>query len=225
MSPALSRGGVPVRFSAVRINRHLLNWSRTLHIYLTMLGVFVMLLFGFTGFTIDHEDWFGATTPRVTETDGQTPPDLVAKKDALRIVEHLRQTWHITAALTSFDELEDRFSIGFKAPGRLYGVEIDKATGKTHVHAEAFNFVALIDNLHRGRYTGDAWRWVIDVSAALIVLACVTGFVLWLALPKRRRLGVLVLLLGTLATMAVYYALVPGPDITQSAPADSAGAK
>ena len=196
----------------MHINRKLLHHSRTLHIYLTMLGVFVMLLFGITGFTIDHEEWFNATTPTVTETTGQTPADLVAKKDALRIVEHLRQTWHITAALTDFVELDDSFSVGFKAPGQLWEIEVAKAGGATHVHAEAYNFVALINNLHRGRYAGGAWRWVIDVSALLIVLACATGFVLWLALPKRRMFGVLVLLLGTLGTLLVYWALVPGPD-------------
>jgi hypothetical protein len=195
------------------VNRKLLHLSRTFHIYLTMLGVFVMLLFGITGFTIDHEDWFRATTPRVTETTGTTPLELVAKKDALRIVEHLRQSQHITGAMTGFDELEDKFSIGFKSPGQLWEIEVDKATGATRVHEETFNFVALINNLHRGRYAGGSWRWVIDVSALLIVLACATGFVLWLALPKRRQLGVLVLALGTLGTLLTYWALVPGSDV------------
>jgi hypothetical protein len=194
------------------INRRILHLCRTLHVYLTILGVFVMLLFGITGFTIDHEEWFSATNPRVTETDGQTPADLVAKKDGLHMVEHLRQTFGIRGAMTDFEELDDKFSISFKDPGQLWEVEIAKPGGATHVHAETYNFIALINNLHRGRYTGNGWRWVIDTAAFLIVLACVTGFVLWLALPKRRQLGVLVLLLGTLGTLLVYWALVPGAD-------------
>jgi len=194
------------------INRRILHFCRTIHVYLTIMGVFVMLLFGITGFTIDHEDWFKATNPRVTETAGQTPADLVAKKDGLHIVEHLRQTFHISAAMTDFEELDDKFSISFKDPGQLWEIEVAKPGGATHVHVESYNFIALINNLHRGRYAGAGWRWVIDVAAFLIVLACVTGFVLWLALPKRRQLGILVLLLGTLGTLLVYWALVPGTD-------------
>jgi uncharacterized protein len=194
------------------IKRKLLHLSRTLHIYLTMLGLFVMLLFGVTGFTVNHEDWFGATTPHVTETDGQTPASLVAKKDALHIVEHLRTTWHITGAMTGFEELDDKFSIGFKEPGRIWEVEVDKAGGATRVHAEAFNFFALINNLHRGRYAGPGWRWVIDLSALFIALACATGLVLFLALPKRRQLGLLAFAVGTLGVIGIYFAIVPGPD-------------
>ncbi|MEI6861899.1 MAG: PepSY-associated TM helix domain-containing protein [Verrucomicrobiota bacterium] len=201
------------------VNRKLLHLFRTLHIYLTMLGVFVMLLFGITGFTVNHEDWFRATIPRVVESTAQTPLELVAKKDALRIVEHLRQSQHVTGAMTAFDELDGKFSVGFKSPGQIWEIEIDKATGATRVHEETFNFFALINNLHRGRYSGAAWRWVIDLSAILIVLACATGFVLWLALPKRRKLGVLVLLLGTLGVVAIYLALVPGQDAPVEPPA------
>ena len=53
------------------IKRKLLYFSRTVHIYLTMLGMFLMLLFGITGFTIDHEDWCRATTPRVTSSSSR----------------------------------------------------------------------------------------------------------------------------------------------------------
>jgi hypothetical protein len=103
-------------------------------------------------------------------------------------------------------------------------LEIAKDTGATTFHRETFNFFALINDLHRGRDAGAFWRWVIDLSAAAIVLACVTGFVLWLALPKRRKLGVIVLVAGTIGTLAFYYALVPGPDTAAKADAPAAAA-
>lgn len=196
----------------MQINRKFLAFCRTIHIYLTMLGLFVMLLFGITGFTVNHEDWFGATTPHLTETDGQTPLELIAKNDPLHIVEHLRTTFKIHGAMTSFDALEDSLSIGFKEPGQVWEVEIEKSTGKTSVHSEAFNFVAMINNLHRGRYSGPSWKWVIDISAILIVIACFTGVVLWMVLPKRRKLGLAAMLGGTIVTVAVYIWFVPGPD-------------
>lgn len=196
----------------MHINRKFLAFCRTIHIYLTMLGLAVMFLFGVTGLTINHEDWFGATEPHVQELSGDTPVKLVAENDRLGIVEHLRSTFRISGALSGFDDLDDKLSLGFKNPGQIWEVEIDKATGKTTIHSESFNFTALINNLHRGRYSGAAWKWVIDISAILIVVACITGVVLWLALPKRRRYGIAAMVVGTLGTFLVYAMLVPGPD-------------
>jgi hypothetical protein len=66
-----------------------------------------------------------------------------------------------------------------------------------------------LNDLHRGRDAGEAWRWVIDISAVLILLALVSGVILWLALPKRRTLGIVSLVLGGAVTVAFYLILVP----------------
>jgi uncharacterized protein len=196
----------------IHVNRRFLSLCRTLHVYLTMLGLGVMLFFGVTGFTVNHEDWFGATRPMVTDSSGQTPVELLAKGDGLRIVEHLRATFHVTGAMTDFADEGEKFSISFKDPGQLWEIEIEKATGKTSIHNEAYNFAAIINNLHRGRYAGPAWSWIIDISACFIVLACLTGIVLWLALPQRRKFGVRALLLGTVGVLLIYHFLIPGPN-------------
>lgn len=194
------------------IKKKFLALCRTLHVYLTMLGLLVMLLFGITGLTVNHEEWFGATHPRATDAEGSTPRELLAAGDALRIVEHLRTTWHISGAMTDYDAADERISVAFKEPGQLWEVEIEKNTGRTKLHYETYNLAAFFNNLHRGRYAGPAWRWVIDVSALFIVLACATGIVLWLALPRRRLLGFIALLVGVLGTIGIIYLLVPGPD-------------
>jgi len=195
-----------------RVNRRLLDFCRTVHIYLTMLGLLVLLLFGFTGFTLNHEDWFGAVTPRITNTQDQTPPALAAKGDALQLVDYVRQNFHTAGAMTSFNDEGDRYAIAFRSPGETWDVEVDKTSGQTTIHSEAFNFIAVLDNLHRGQNTGAAWRLIIDVCAVLFVLACLTGIVLWLALPKRRRLGTAALALGTLGALLIYFFMIPGQD-------------
>lgn len=200
------------------IKKNFLALCRTLHVYLTMLGLLMMLLFGVTGFTVNHEDWFGATKPRATDTEGTTPRELLAKADALRIVEHVRTTWRVSGAMTDYDAGDDRVSIAFKDPGQLWEVEIEKSTGRTRLHHETYNLAAWFNNLHRGRYAGPAWRWVIDLSALFIVLACATGIVLWLALPRRRVLGFIALAVGVCGTLGIIFALVPGPDAPTTKP-------
>ena len=163
-----------------RLWTQFIGWSRTIHIYLTMMGLLAMVLFGATGYTINHEDWFGATHPVVVEFQGSIAKDPVTKGDRLAVVEQLRANYRITGAVTAYDDLDDELSIAFKEPGQIWEIRVAKATAKVDVHHETFNFAALVNNLHRGRYAGESWRWVIDVSALLIVLACVTGFFLWL---------------------------------------------
>jgi uncharacterized protein len=196
------------------MNRTFITVCRTVHIYLTMFGLAVMVFFAVTGFTANHEDWFGAAEPKhEAKLEGSTPTELLAKDDRLGVVEHLRKTFRITGAVSGYDVLDDgRVSVGFKEPGAIWEVEIDGSDGTTMGLAKSFNATAVINNLHRGRYSGPAWRWVIDLSAGLIVLACLTGIVLWWVLPKRRKLGVAFLLLGTALAWAVYAVLVPGRD-------------
>jgi hypothetical protein len=204
----------------VKLHPTLVAVCRAVHIYLTMLGLVVMLLFAITGFTLNHEDTLGAATPRVAEHEGKVPPALLARHDELRIVEHLRQSFGIRSAMTNFTDLAEEFAVVFKEPGQVWEVTVAKTTGRVTARQESYGGIAILNHLHRGRYTGATWGWVIDVSAAVIVLACLTGFVLWLALPRRRQLGIAFLVLGTLATLAAVYFFVPGPDapLPSSAP-------
>lgn len=195
------------------MNKTLVAFCRAVHIYLTMLGMLVMLLFSVTGLTINHEEALGATEARVEEKSARLPSALLTPLDEPGIVAHLRETWNVRGALTNFTVLRDELALAFKAPGEVWDISIMRRSGEITARREKYGFTAIINNLHRGRYTGPAWSWIIDFSAVLIVLACLTGFVLWLALPKRRRLGIALLVLGTAATMAVIYYFVPGPDI------------
>ena len=196
----------------MEINKTFLAACRVVHIYLTMLGLLVTLFFAVTGFTLNHPAWFGAVTPRVAEDKGDVPPALLAPSDALRIVEHVRQAFGVRGAMTHFNDEAGEISVAFKAPGETWDVTIDKATGRATARSERSNSVALLNNLHRGRHSGPVWSWVIDLSAGLVVLAGATGFVLWLAMPRRRRLGIAFLVLGTAATLAAGWFFVPGPD-------------
>lgn len=196
----------------MKIHPTLLAFSRAVHIYLTMLGLAVMLLFGVTGLTINHEEALGGATVRAQEHKGEVPRALLEARDHLRVVEHLRGALRIRGAMTNFTDLSDELAISFKEPGEVWDISVDKGSGKVTARSETYGKLALLNNLHRGRYTGAAWSWVIDISAVLIVLACVTGFILWLALPRRRQLGIAFLVAGTLATVAVTWFFVPGRD-------------
>src|SRR6266498_2005488 len=169
------------------MNRTFVAWTRTIHIYLTMGALGLMLFFAVTGFTVNHEDWFGATTPRTRNVSGVTPAEWVKAEDKLRIVEHLRSGFGVNGAMMDFESEEEKLHVVFKGPGRVCEATVSRLDGRTEVEIKTFGLWGRMNDLHRGRDAGEGWRWVIDVSAGLIVLAAVTGVILWLALPKRRN--------------------------------------
>ena len=79
-------------------NKSFVAACRAVHIYLTMLGLLAVLLFSVTGFTLNHPEWFGAVRPQLTEREARVPAELLARGDALRLVEHLRTNVGITGS-------------------------------------------------------------------------------------------------------------------------------
>jgi hypothetical protein len=69
--------------------------------------------------------------------------------------------------------------------------------------------IAIINDLHKGRDTGKAWAFVIDISAILMVLVSLSGLVLIFFLHKKLRSGLIALAIGTALCYVVYQVWVP----------------
>jgi len=185
------------------------KWSRLIHIYLSMLGLLVILFFSVTGIMLNHEEWFGYAEPRVKKSEGTIPATLLREPDKLGIVEKLRKDLGATGALDSFDVRDDELALVFKSPGRRTEATIARTDGHAEVNVETHGFAGRFVELHRGTEAGAAWRLVIDATAILLLLSSVTGLVLWLLVPKWRPLGIAALVVCAVVCVAVYFAFVP----------------
>lgn len=186
------------------------HWSRWLHTYLSMVSFTILLFFAVTGITLNHQAAFTgeAKTKRFTGTFSAAwmkAPD--AHKDEL--IAALRSSHHIRAALSDFRVDDDQVQISFKGPGYSADGFADRATGKYELLENRLGFVAIINDLHKGRDTGKAWSGVIDVSAALMTFVSLTGLVLIFFLHKRLRAGMIALAIGTALCWIVYQIWVP----------------
>ncbi|WZO97522.1 PepSY-associated TM helix domain-containing protein [Isosphaeraceae bacterium EP7] len=190
---------------------------RWLHIYLSMLGLAVTLFFAVTGLTLNHPQWFH--TERRIEAEGTiegrwlTPrpgadgaTDDVAR---LEIVEHLRASQGFRGALADFRVDDRECSVTFKGPGYSADAFIDRETGRYTGSQTIHGLVAVLNDLHKGRDTGPAWSWLIDVSAVVLVVISLTGLILLFYLKLRRRPGLVVALVGLILSVAVAYLWVP----------------
>jgi hypothetical protein len=127
----------------------------------------------------------------------------------LEVVEHLRKEHNIRGALAEFKADERECMVTFKGPGYSADAFIDRETGQYNLTESRHGFLAVINDLHKGRDTGPAWAVVIDLSAALMVVISLTGLVLLFYIKRRRIPGTFIGLGGTVALVAMYWFLVP----------------
>ena len=188
--------------------------SRWLHIYVSMVSFGILLFFAVTGFTLNHAEALFGTPPVPRETRGTVDrawlgtgtPETVAK---LEIVEHLRRAHGVRGLVGDFRIEDGTCSIGFKGPGYTADAVVDRKSGTYELRETRLGFIAVINDLHKGRDTGAGWSLVVDLSAGLMVLVSVSGLVLILFIRRRVAAGLVTAAAGAVASYLAYLWLVP----------------
>lgn len=190
-------------------HRWLIKSARTVHLYVTLSGVVLLAFFAVTGFILNHEDWFGFGVANTRTATGHVPTALLAGPDKLGIVELLRKDFAAKGVLDSFEEEEDSLRLAFTQPGRRVEAVIQRSDGSMELTYDTRGFFGVIADLHRGKSTGTAWSLVIDGVCILVLVVSATGLYLWSSLKGRGHYGWVVLVLGLLFGLLVYFAFVP----------------
>ena len=195
-----------------RLRRKVAVPARWLHIYLSMGSFALVLFFAATGLTLNHPNWFANRT-KTQERHGIAEKAMLrtASSDGakLGLVEMLRAREHVQGAVSDFRVDDQQVSISFRAPGYTADAFIDRDTGKYDLSEVRNGFVAVMNDLHKGRDAGRVWSAVIDGSAVLLVLVSVTGLVLIWFVHKRRASGLVLAAVAALGGWLVYRLFVP----------------
>ena len=198
---------------------------RWLHIYLSMIGLATLLFFSVTGITLNHPNWFSYGSERIDQQSGQIEPrwlnlvefagerpkqdDLTKVVDKFAVVEHLRKTHRIHGEVVDLRVDDRECMVSFKGPGYSAEATIQRDSGKYALTQSMHGFVAVINDLHKGRDTGPLWSVVIDASAILMTVVSFTGLILLFYIKRRRISGTVVTLIGTLVLAGLYWFGVP----------------
>ena len=181
-----------------------------------MVSFAVVLFFSVTGITLNHQDWF-ADQQRTAVFHGQAAAKMLGDRaksgdaagiDKLGLVEMLRAQG-IHGAVSDLRIDDSQIEISFKAPGYSADAFIDRDTGKYDLTETRTGFVAILNDLHKGRDSGKVWAALIDISAGLLVLVSLTGLILIWFMHKRRTVGLLLVVVGTMLCFILYHFFVP----------------
>ena len=70
-------------------------------------------------------------------------------------------------------------------------------------------WIAVMNDLHKGRDSGQTWSWAIDLSAVLLVFVSSTGLLLLFYINRHRKNELTIAIVGIAVTVGIYLAFVP----------------
>jgi hypothetical protein len=190
---------------AVRLVTH---WALLAHIYISMAGLTLAVLFGATGLALNHQD-FGFSDPQIARSEIVIDKQLAAHSDRATLEQYLRQTLGVRSPSTDYHDDPDQIQVTFATPGARTVVTINRQDGRAEVEKESRGFMGRLGDLHKGFDSGTVWYWTIDVAALLIVISSLTGIITLLSLRHRRRVGFTIGALGVLTVFVIYKIWVP----------------
>ncbi len=187
---------------------------RTLHVYSSVVVLALVLFFAVTGITLNHRDWFSdrgsavevyLSVPAVImeSTDWQNRP--LDGADQLRRWLSDQHGLEGGSIMYDWDQDEQMLMIDIKRPGSYSSVEFSPFSAEVTVFHQSNGLIAVLNDLHMGRYSGVWWRLLLDITAFIMLVFIVTG--LWLVVPQKKRRGALfkVAAAGTCVLAASYW--------------------
>jgi hypothetical protein len=199
----------PRRRSTAAQRRHagINRWMRWLHAYTSMISLLVVLFFGVTGLTLNHPSWTFGVGPSRSSYSGTLPAgyDVNGTVDFLKISEVIRNKYDVTGEVTDHGVSGNDGRITYNGPGYEAALTFDVAAGTYQLKIDEQGLLGVMNDLHKGRNSSSSWRWVIDVSAILLVLVAFTGLGIQLFQRKRRTKALILSALGVLVTVLFIY--------------------
>lgn len=163
-------------------------WLKTLHQWhwissaLCLIG---MLLFAFTGITLNHAADIPAT-PVVQNKTLELPAELKAalavkddEPDNAALPPELR-AWlgrelDLSLPTTEAEWSPEEVYLSLPRPGGDAWLRIERESGAVEYERTDRGWISYFNDLHKGRHTGLAWKWFLDVFSVACLVFCITG--------------------------------------------------
>lgn len=146
-----------------------------------------MLFFAFTGITLNHSGSLSAK-PRIKETQATLPASLLP---AIATTDHdaadhqnplpvdlsrwLSRNLDVNVGMRPVEWSSDEIYVDLPRPGGDGWLTIDRASGEIHLEVTTRGAIAWLNDLHKGRNTGNVWILFMDFFSVVAVIFCLTG--------------------------------------------------
>lgn len=174
-------------------------WLRTLHHWhwiSSAICLVAMLLFAATGITLNHSAAIEAK-PDVVHRNLQLPAPLLGALGEREqgnaplpgaVSGWLNDMLPVAIGSQAAEWSADEVYLSLPRPGGDAWLSIDRASGEIEYESTSRGWIAYLNDLHKGRNTGTAWSWFIDVFAIACLMFCITGLCLLQMHARQRRM-------------------------------------
>lgn len=176
--------------------------SRYVHGWLSAFAFLTLLFFSVTGLLLNHPEWFEPA--KTEETTQLILPESVLKSIKQQenpsdtILNYVRQQQNVVGRYQSSEVMDNEVMIRLESPAGATDIWVMADTGEMEITQKPASTVSMLNDLHRGKNSGLAWSWLIDISAIIVIALSLVGYILFLSI-KTRLVTHLVLTAASLA--------------------------
>ena len=163
--------------------------SRYVHGWLSAFAFLTLLFFSVTGLLLNHPEWFEPA--KTEETTQLILPESILKSIKQQenpsdtILNYVRQQQNVVGRYQSSEVMDNEVMIRLESPAGATDIWVMADTGETEITQKPASTVSMLNDLHRGKNSGLAWSWLIDISAIIVIALSLVGYILFLSIKTR----------------------------------------
>jgi hypothetical protein len=195
-----------------------IKWLRKVHGWIGLWGAALGLLFGTTGFLLNHRGGpLRVSTGEPVVSTVQVPLPQPAPESPRELAKWLKQELKLTgkpgraqnepAHRVAWGERSmvqpEHWQISFASPQENTSAEYWVGTDFVTVKRTENSFLATLTNLHKGVGMSVGWVLVIDTLAGSLILLSLSGVLLWTELNRRKTVGAVLVIGSIVAALCV----------------------
>ncbi|GHG72755.1 hypothetical protein GCM10010919_25300 [Alishewanella longhuensis] len=188
------------------------RFMRALHTYSAMWVLILLVFFSVTGITLNHPTW-------QSKLGAQQSLTVLTLPDAFQAWPAAAEQADYAAALASwlqqqgvkavswqprFEDDEQTLELSFKRPAGYAVALVDFSSVEIELEQQFSGYLALANDLHKGRDAGLLWKWLIDITAIACLVFAITGFYLLLKMPSKKSVGNALAVSGGMMAILAY---------------------
>ena len=189
--------------------------SRIWHGYLSAFAFIALIFFSITGLLLNHPAWFEGRedSPSKDSVLILAPADLAQAKAATEpgpvLAKAVADKVNLIGAYKGAETIDDEVLLSFESVKGRSDVIVNLETGQAEAAVQRSDAVTVINELHRGKNSGKAWALVIDLTAIVVLVLSLIGYVLFFSLRFRLRTSLALTGISLAALAAIFVFLIP----------------
>lgn len=186
------------------------NW----HGYLSAFAFLILMFFSATGILLNHPDWLQMDEAEPQAASATIAADKIAagqsaKDPGAALGAAVAAQMKVLGAYSSGDVDSRQALLRFEGVKGMTTVTLDLKNGEAKAQIQKADPVTMLDDLHRGKNVGTAWKWLIDISGAVILILSLIGYVLFFSMRFRFRTAMILTVVSLALILGIFVFFVP----------------